>query len=175
MEQDCADQLYRLRNSDKKDEKAVLQQQRANAVAAAVEALSKLHSREIREKLNAFIKTEEDKTSVLASDTAQGQNASTSSSAQTAKSLLSVGHEVTFLNNRAPLFWHNCFVRLFPRGDCAERCSEKAQTFHASVIYASTSWVTSTLTCYCGHTEIIGHTINQNDMNFNFFVSDILP
>ena len=31
----------------------------------------------------------------------------------------------TFLICRDPLFWHSCFVRLFPRGDCAERFSER--------------------------------------------------
>lgn len=25
----------------------------------------------------------------------------------------------------SPLFWHRCFVRLFPRGDCMERCPER--------------------------------------------------
>ena len=31
----------------------------------------------------------------------------------------------TFLKNTDPAFWFSCFVRLFPRGDCAERCGER--------------------------------------------------
>ena len=39
----CDEELLRLRTSDKEDEKAVIRQRQAVAVAAAVEALSKLH------------------------------------------------------------------------------------------------------------------------------------
>eukprot|EP00973_Karenia_brevis_P069976 9728543-Karenia_brevis.AAC.1 len=44
--QTCSEELERLRGSDKSDEKANLRQRQAVAVAAAVEALAKLHSRE---------------------------------------------------------------------------------------------------------------------------------
>ena len=105
----------------------MLQQNRAAAVAAAVDALSRLHGREIKAKLDAFInkvKAEEDKAPDLTSDAAHGPTASTS--APTAKASLNIGHDVKFLNNRDPLFWHNCFVRLFPRGDCTEKCLERS-------------------------------------------------
>ena len=36
--------------------------------------------------------------------------------------------DTTFLNNRDPLFWYSCFVRLFPRGDCAEGCAGTSDT-----------------------------------------------
>ena len=36
-----------------------------------------------------------------------------------------VTHTSDFLTNRNPLFWFSCFVRLFPRGDCAEKCVER--------------------------------------------------
>eukprot|EP00973_Karenia_brevis_P044966 6226834-Karenia_brevis.AAC.1 len=29
------------------------------------------------------------------------------------------------MSNNNPLFWFSCFVRLFPRGDCLERCNAR--------------------------------------------------
>ena len=52
----CEHELDRIRKLDKPDEKARIEQQRAMAVAAAVEALSKLHTQEVRSKLHHFVR-----------------------------------------------------------------------------------------------------------------------
>ena len=78
------------------DKTAVLRLQEATAVAEAVQELAKLRSREVRAQLDKFMKT------------------------QMPDEPLSIAHSDTFLNNRDPLFWFSCFVRLFPRGDCCE-------------------------------------------------------
>ena len=38
---------------------------------------------------------------------------------------LVVPHSGELLSSRDPLFWCSCFLRLFPRGDCAERCRDR--------------------------------------------------
>ena len=100
--QKATEELERLRNSDKTDEKAALRQRQALACAAAVEELTKLNSREVQRKLQEFVKTQ-----------------------QVHNNTLVVKHSDALLNNRDPLFWCSCFVRLFPRGDCAEKCVER--------------------------------------------------
>ncbi len=91
-----------LEGKDDLTRREQLRLERAQAVAHAVEALAKLHSKEAREKLDAFLKLD-------AGEAAR----------------LSVPLSATFENSRAPLFWFRCFVRLFPRGDCMERCEER--------------------------------------------------
>ena len=41
------------------------------------------------------------------------------------------------MRNTNPLFWYSCFVRLFPRGDCAEK-DPRRQTFLSSDKWANT-------------------------------------
>ena len=41
------------------------------------------------------------------------------------KGTVIVRHSGEFLDRNDPLFWYSCFVRLFPRGDCAEKCAER--------------------------------------------------
>ena len=40
---------------------------------------------------------------------------------------LLIPHSSAFMKNRDPLFWYSGFVRLFPRGDCAETCLERSK------------------------------------------------
>ena len=35
---------------------------------------------------------------------------------------MTISYRDEFLSSWSPLYWFSCFVRLFPRGDCAERC-----------------------------------------------------
>ena len=97
----CDQELERLRKLDKQDDKEKLEQQRAMAVAAAVEALSKLHSKEIRANLERFVRLTSDDDRFV------------------------IPHSADILNNRDPLFWYCGFVRLFPRGDCVEKCTQR--------------------------------------------------
>ena len=53
---------------------------------------------------------------------------------------LQVPHSASFLNNRDPLFWFSCFVRLFPRGDCWEKSAAR------HVKLASWRWAKTLLT-----------------------------
>ena len=99
----CDAELLQLEGKDDLTRREQLRLERAQAVADAVEALAKLHSKETREKLDAFLKLD-------AGEAAR----------------LSVPLSATFENSRAPLFWFRCFVRLFPRGDCMERCEERS-------------------------------------------------
>ena len=98
----CTEELARLRRSGDESDQSVLLRERAVAVATAVEALSKLHHKDVLDKLSNFA----------------------SQDSPEAKIQLAV-EDNTFLNNQDPLFWCSCFVRLFPRGDCAERCTER--------------------------------------------------
>ena len=50
----CGQEIAALRTTDKHTERTRLQLEQAEAVAAAVEALSRLHSRETKAKLQAF-------------------------------------------------------------------------------------------------------------------------
>ena len=105
----CAEELARLRSSDKADEIAALRQRQAVAVALAVEALSKLHGREEQRKLKEFVQAQ-----------SSGKN-----------DTLLVKHSNELLSNRDPLFWYSCFVRLFPRGDCGEKCVDRSSKLPA--------------------------------------------
>ena len=49
-------------------------------------------------------------------------------------------HSKDVSSNRHPLFWCSCFMRLFPRGDCAEKCLER------STSVASWRWAKCLLT-----------------------------
>ena len=111
-----------------KDKKTELKTREAVAVAAAVEALAQLHNKETRKKLDDFIASQN-----------EASSASLSSESVDANTLI-IPHAATFLNNKDPLFWYSCFVRLFPRGDCAERCPQRPT--HLS----SVRWVKTLLT-----------------------------
>ena len=92
--------MYRIRNSGASSDRSELKLREAKSVAAAVEALARLHHQETKAKLQRFVsqkKAEEDPLAIL--------------------------HSRDFLNTRDPLFWYSCFVRLFPRGDCGEKDS----------------------------------------------------
>ena len=89
----CEDEIERLEKIDKQDKKACYQQRQALAVAAAVEALGRLHSKDLQTKLRTFV--EENRVG----------------------NVLTIPHSDTFLRRRDPVFWYSCFVRIFPRGD----------------------------------------------------------
>ena len=104
--QHCEQELERLRKTKcetgEQDKRADLQQELALAVAKAVELTAQLHSKEVQKELKEFVKSQNDSTNVL-----------------------TISLSETILNNRNPLFWHSCFVRLFPRADCAEKCLDR--------------------------------------------------
>ena len=98
-------ELKRLDAQEKKKdqtEAAFLQRQLAEATAAAVDALAKLNHQETRRKLEELFDSERGRPAGLVIDYAS-----------------------EFLSSRDPLFWFSCFVRLFPRGDCMERCMQR--------------------------------------------------
>ena len=97
--QQCDDQLRRPELQGDASERHKLLRDKALAIAEAVDALAKLHHKETIAKLKDLLYAD------------QGQNAS-----------LKVTFSDTFLNNSDPLYWCKCFMRLFPRGDCQERC-----------------------------------------------------
>ncbi len=80
VDQVCSEELARLRKTDKTSEKDDLRQRQAVAVAAAVQALSELHGREVQQKLRDFVR------------------------AQNSDEPLVVAHSKTLLNNRDPFF-----------------------------------------------------------------------
>ncbi len=91
-----------MQRKDKLTDVERLQQERAVAVAEAVDALAKLHAKEVREKLKAF------------SNQDRGGDRS-----------VTIRYSDEFLRSNDPSFWFRCFVRLFPRGDCMERSVER--------------------------------------------------
>ena len=127
VQKKCDEELYRLRNTGKVDETQLAAQQLNKATAAAVGALASLRSKEVREQLQAFM-DRQDKTATASSSSpcATGDNGNSEIGTRKEKHTLYIGHQSTFLNNWNPLFWHNCFVSLFPRGDCAEICRERS-------------------------------------------------
>ena len=103
--QQCDEELHRLAATHGDSAKIDLQLlNRATAIAVAVDALSKLQHKEVKKKLKELVEEQEKEVCKI----------------QT------VVHDTTFLKNTDPAFWFACFVRLFPRGDCAERCRERA-------------------------------------------------
>ena len=100
--QACEKELVRLNNEKDESKRHGLQREQAVALAAAVEALSKLQNKENREKVEQFFKQ----------DSCSGKT-------------LEIPHSSDFLRSTSPLFWFSCFVRLFPRGDCLEKCPER--------------------------------------------------
>jgi len=100
--QQCDAELQQLDAKSDLSEREQLQRKRLSAVAEAVGALAKLHHRDTEKKLREFVQRD------------AGKNAT-----------LVIPHSDDILKNRDPLFWFSCFVRLFPRGDCAERCVER--------------------------------------------------
>ena len=90
--QTCTDAIHRLQSLGRADEQAPLKLREAEAMTVAVEARSQLHTREMREKLRTHVRE-------------QGN-----------KQTLVIRHGDACMNNRDPLFWCRCFVRLFPMG-----------------------------------------------------------
>ena len=89
----CTQELARLHRMGDQSDQTLILKERAIAVSTAVEALSKLHNEAVHKKLQA-----------IATQDALGEP------------VQMVIANKTFLSNRDPLFWHSCFVRLFPRG-----------------------------------------------------------
>ena len=69
------------------------------ATAEAVQLLSRLHHRETLKKLREHAARERGDTPAV-----------------------QISHGQEFLSSRAEHFWSSCFLRLFPFGDCAEKC-----------------------------------------------------
>ena len=101
--QECEAELARLAKSTDSSKKDQLLRDRSLAVATAVEALTKLHHQETLSKLQDFVRRDKDVCNEL-----------------------TIVHANEFLSSRNPLFWCSCFMRLFPRGDCAERCPQRS-------------------------------------------------
>ena len=100
--QKCEAKVQELRKLSKLgeiDEERLKGQQ---ALAEAIQELTKLQHRTARNELEEF-QNREKETQIT----------------------ITVQHSDTFLNSRDHLYWYKCFVRLFPRGDCAERCVER--------------------------------------------------
>ena len=98
----CEDEIARLDAEKDESKRSHLKREQALAVATAVETLAKLQHQETKKKLQAF---------------AQEHSASEQPVVLPLKD--------TFISSSNPLFWFSCFVRLFPRGDCWERCCDR--------------------------------------------------
>ena len=97
--QDCKKELARLGDVENKSKLQDLQEKECRAVAAAITGIAELRSKEVRKELEKFAAMEADK-----------------------KEVLLIEHGDQFLSSSDPSFWGACFLRLFPRGDCAEKC-----------------------------------------------------
>ena len=98
----CDQEITKLNAKTDLSQKEELLRTKAIAVAEAVDHLAKLHHRETRTRLNQLFRQ-----------------------SQSHGDIVKIGHADVFLSNRDHLFWTACFMRLFPRGDCAERCVER--------------------------------------------------
>ena len=106
--QRCEQELSRLGSVVDGTQREQLLQERALAVAAAAQALADVYHREIIATLRDLKRLDE----------APGVR-------------LDIVHSKDCLSNRHPLFWCSCFMRLSPRGDCAEKLPGRS-TFLAS-------------------------------------------
>ena len=98
----CEQELARLDTKQDKTKLDALKQRQAVAVAEAVQGIADLHQQDVKKQLSEF------------------------SARQTSgPSNLMIPYGEQFLRSNDPLFWCMCFVRLFPRGDCAEKCVER--------------------------------------------------
>ena len=104
----CQQELRRLDSVKDKSNVEFLKQKEAVAIAEAVEGISRLHHKDVFKKLEQFV---------------QGQSSSTGT--------LLLSHDNIYLRSGDPFFWCKCFVRLFPRGDCSEKCPERCQMLNS--------------------------------------------
>ena len=100
--QKCDEELAKLNKKGNETQRQEQLHKRLSAIAHAVNGLGKLQHQDTIEKLRKIICAE---------------NAEASQ--------IKVGLSSEFLNNRDPMFWCWSFMRLFPRGDCSERCPER--------------------------------------------------
>ena len=116
VKQICEQELQRLDAISNKSEIDRVNQKLAEATAEAVEGISKLRHREVFKQLEEFKASQAD-----------------------SKEVLLVEHGEEFLRTSDPAFWCMCFMRLFPRGDCMERCVERGSRL------SSQRWIKSLL------------------------------
>ena len=116
VKQICEQELQRLDAISNKSEIDRVSQKLAEATAEAVEGISKLRHREVFKQLEEFKASQAD-----------------------SKEVLVVEHGEAFLRTSDPAFWCMCFMRLFPRGDCMERCVERGSRL------SSQRWIKSLL------------------------------
>ena len=102
LAQICQRELARLDAVEDKSKCDKLRQEEAMAVAEAVEGIAKLCHQDVLQKLQDWSASETGSSSTLV-----------------------VPHSEEFLRANDPGFWCMCFLRLFPRGDCAEKCPER--------------------------------------------------
>ena len=98
-----AAELKRLDAIKEKSLVEQLKQQQALAVAEAAQGIADLHQADVKKKLLEFAN--------------QQHNSSNEK--------LDIPYDEQFLRSADPTFWSSCFVRLFCRGDCAEKCFER--------------------------------------------------
>ena len=115
--QTCEREIARLDAAKELSKIDELKREAAVAVATAAESLSRLLHAETRGKLEEFARREASRDEPLL-----------------------ISHSNEFVVSTNPLFWFSCFVRLSPRGDCFERCSER------SVLLPSWRWAKCLLT-----------------------------
>ena len=102
LAQICQRELARLDAVEDKSKFDRLRQDEAMAVAEAVEGIAQLCHKDVMQKLKDWVASE-----------------------STSSATLVVSHSEKFLRSNDPGFWCMCFLRLFPRGDCAEKCPER--------------------------------------------------
>ena len=96
----CEQEVARLDAVNDKTKVDVLRQRQAVAVAEAVQGIADLHQEDIKKKLVDFAAKQ-----------------------TSAENTMVLPHSEQFLRSNDPQFWCLCFLRLFPRGDCAEKCA----------------------------------------------------
>ena len=96
--QTAKQEYARLKTIETPDEITRLKMEEAKHVSEAVRLLSQLHQKDMRASLDRLVASHREDSPVT------------------------IPHSSEFLNNRDPLFWCKCFIRLFLRGDCSEKC-----------------------------------------------------
>ena len=117
--QQCERAIQAVNSKQDPSEKERLNAERWQAVAAAVQALARLKNQDMQKKLDEFRQAEEGN-----------------------QPPLQVGHSKDMMSNFDSIFWPYCFVDLFCRGDCLERCDKGVRRTHVP----EQRWVKALLT-----------------------------
>ncbi|CAK0905228.1 unnamed protein product, partial [Prorocentrum cordatum] len=130
------DEIHKLSEDHDSSARAQKKMRHNEALAKAVEAMQRMSHDSVRKELDKWAAQEKD-------DAAAVQ----------------ITHGDQFLSSRAENFWAACFVRLFPRGDYQETCSQRPARLPAAT-WAKTLLTRADTVCWRRDVEFVATLFN---------------